>query len=161
MTVFGRRSPSQSLTVVRPFYRPTSLLDDVEAMAREAWESWAPVSYGYGTSLTPRVDMIEDKDALVIWAEFPGLMRQDIDINLKGDVLTIWAEKKREAVSEEVTSYYSERCFGHYSRSISLPFPVDADKLSATFKNGLLEIRLPKTAEAKGKHINVKAAISK
>ena len=71
-------------------------------------------------------------------------------------MLTIKAEKKQEEVVEETTYYARERSFGQYSRSISLPFHVDADKTSATFKNGLLEIRLPKAEESKSKHIEVK-----
>ncbi len=150
MTFIVRRNPSRALTLVEPFYRPLSFLDGFERLARDVFES---TSY---TELTPRLDVIEDKDELVIKAEFPGIRKEDLDVSLEENTLTIKAEKKQEEVSEEATYYTCERCFGHYSRSISLPFPVDSDKLSSTFENGLLEIRLPKAEEAKPKRIEVK-----
>ncbi len=154
MVALVRRSPTGTLRVVEPFYRSTSLVNEIERMAEEMWSTWRP--YTYHTHLTPRMEMYEDKEWLVIKAEFPGIAKEDIDITLEGDRLTIKAEKKEEKVAEDATYYCCERCFGQYSRSISLPYPVDADKCSATFKNGLLEIRLPKTEEVKGKHIEVK-----
>ena len=154
MTVIIRRSPSRALTVVEPFYRPMSLLNEVERMAREMWELWEP--FTFPTGFAPKMDMIEDKDTLVIKAEFPSVKQEDLNITLEGDMLTIKAEKKQEEVSEEANYHTSERYFGHYYRSITLPFPVDAEKLSATFENGLLKIRLPKAEEAKPKHIEVK-----
>ena len=123
-------------------------------MAREFWESWQPVAFR--TSLVPRLDVYEDKDTLVVKAEFPGIKKKDLDISLEGDMLTIKAEKKQEDVAEDATHYTRERYFGQYSRSIPLPVHIDAEKVSATFKKGLLEIRLPKAEEAKSKHIEVK-----
>ncbi len=154
MTVIIRRNPTRALAVMRPFYRPTNLIEEVETMMKEKWDSWQPAALT--TNLIPRLDMHEEKDELVVKAELPGIRKKDFDIILEDDVLTIKAEKKQEEVSEEATYYVSERSFGEYSRSISLPFHVDADKTSATLRNGLLEIRLPKAEEAKSKHIEVK-----
>lgn len=97
MTVIIRRSPSLALTVVEPLYRPARFLDDVENMARELWESWEP--FTFHTSLTPRMDITEEKDTLVTRAELPGIGKENLDINLKGDMLTIKAEKKQEIAS--------------------------------------------------------------
>lgn len=148
MTAIIRRSPNRTLTI----YRPMSLLDDVERLARGIWESW-PVTFR--TSFMPRLDMYEEKDELVVKTELPGIKKSDLDISLEDDVLTIKAEKKQEEVAEEATYYACERSFGEYSRTVSLPFHVDADRVSATLKNGLLKIRLPKAEEAKSKHIEV------
>jgi HSP20 family protein len=104
------------------------------------------------------MDMYEHKDELVMRVELPGVKKEDIDVSLEGDELTIGVEKKREEVAEEACYYCCERSFGHYSRTISLPFPVDADKISSTFENGLLAVKLPKAEAAKAKHIEVKVS---
>lgn len=153
MVALIRRSPSRALTLVEPFYRPMSLLDEVERLAREMWDSW-PVLFR--TSFTPNMDMYEEENTLVVKAEFPGVKKEDLDISLEGDVLTIKAEKKQEELAKDTPYYACERYFGRYARSMSLPFHVDAEKVSASFKDGLLEIRLPKAEEAKSKHIDVK-----
>jgi len=153
LTAIIRRSPSRALTLVGPFYRPTRLIEELEAMAREMWDTWRPVPF-HGT-LPYSLDVYREKDELVVKAELPGIKKKDLDISLEDDVLTIKAEKKKEEVTEDTTYYTSERHFGHYLRSMSLPFHIDADKISATFKNGLLEIRLPKAEETKSKHIEI------
>ncbi|MFC2003243.1 Hsp20/alpha crystallin family protein [Chloroflexota bacterium] len=99
--------------------------------------------------------MYKEKDELVLKAELPGIKKGDLDIILEADMLTIRAEKKQEEVAEDATHYACERYFGQYTRTVSLPFHVDADKTSATLRNGLLQIRLPKAEEAKSKHIEV------
>jgi HSP20 family protein len=100
--------------------------------------------------------MYEEKDELVIRTELPGVRKEDLDISIKGDVLSLKAETKQEEVTKERGYYLCERSFGQYSRSVSLPFAVDTSKASATFENGLLEIRLSKAEEAKPKQIEVK-----
>ena len=152
--VVVRTSPSRALTVTEPVYRPLSLFNEMERIASELWESPTPVSYR--TGLYPPVDMFEHKDELVMRVELPGIRKEDIGVHLEGDILNITADKKPEEVSKDATYYASERCFGDYSRSVSLPFPVNTDKVTATFENGLLDIRLPKAEEAKGKKIEVK-----
>ena len=154
MTAIIRISPTRAMTVVEPFYRPMSFLDEFETLARELWDSW-PVG-GFRTSFTFGLDMYEEKDELVVKAELPGIKKEHLDISLEGGILAIKAEKEPEAVAEEAAYYHCERSFGQYYRSVSLPFHVDADRVSATFENGLLEIRLPKAAEAKSRHIEVK-----
>ena len=147
-----RRSPSRALRIVGPVYRAVSLIDEIEEMARDIWDMWRPIT----TRFAYPIDMYEEKNELVIKTELPGIKKEDLDIKLEGDLLTIKAEKKQEEVSEGTTYYTCERWYGHYSRSVSLPFSVDADKVSATFENGLLEMRLPKVKETKGKHIGIK-----
>jgi HSP20 family protein len=153
LTTITRRNPNRALTLVRPFYRPTRLMEELETMAREMWDTWGTGTF-HGT-LLHSMDVYREKDALVVKAELPGIKKKDLDISLEDDVLSIKAEKKQEEVTEDTTYYSSERHFGQYFRSMSLPFHVDAEKITATFKNGLLEIRLPKAEEAKSKHIDI------
>jgi len=145
MVALIRRSPNGTLTL-EPFFHPLSLLEEVEEMARAAFD----------TSLTMKMDMFEDKNELVIKAELPGIRKKDLDISLDGDVLKIKAEKKEEKEVKDATHYTRERRFGRYSRYMTLPTRVDAENISATLKKGLLEIRLPKAEGPESKHIEVK-----
>lgn len=146
-----RRTPS--LTWTRPLF-PSMLLDDIEKFVGDTWQSWKPeVNTDH---VHPRTDVYEEKDELVVKAELPGIRREDIDISLDKGYLTIKAEKKDDTVPEGATYYSSERWFGTYSRSLWLPWPVEGDKISSTFDNGLLEVRLPKAEEAKPKRIEIK-----
>ena len=101
------------------------------------------------------LDAYEVKDEFIVKAELPGVHKENLDISLDGDMLRIEAQKKAEEETIE-TSYICERDFGRFYRTLSLPFPVDGSKVSASFENGVLEIRLPKAEEAKSKHIEVK-----
>ncbi len=145
MTALIRTSPGRALT----------LMEELDRMTEELWEGWRPM-VTLRTGFTPRMDMYEEKDELVIRTELPGVRKEDLDISIKGDVLSLKAETKQEDVTKERGYYLCERSFGQYSRSVSLPFAVDTSKASATFENGLLEIRLSKAEEAKPKQIEVK-----
>ena len=145
MVALIRRSPN-GVFALEPFFRPFSLLDEVEEIARAAFD----------TSLTPKIDMFEENNELVIKAEMPGVRKKDLDISLESDVLTIKAEKKQEKEVKGAAHYTRERHFGHYSRYMTLPARVDAEKVTATLKKGLLEIRLPKAEIPENRRIEVK-----
>jgi HSP20 family protein len=102
----------------------------------------------------------EDKGQLVVKTELPGVIEKDLEVTLEDDVLDIKAEKKEE-VTEDATHHTRGRYYGKYVRSISLPFHVNGDKISATFDNGVLELRIPKAEEAEPKRIEVKARLPK
>lgn len=106
----------------------------------------------------PALDVYEQKDDLIVKAEIPGLSKEEIEISLEGHTLTIKGEKKKEEEVKEEDYYHSERTYGAFSRSIELPVAVQTDKVNASFKNGVLEIRLPKTEEAKKNVVKVKVA---
>jgi len=102
-----------------------------------------------------RLDVEGTGDELVVKAELPGVGKDGFTITVEGEELRIEAEKKA-GEGEEQTYYMRERHFGKFSRTLTLPFPVDAGKASAILGNGVLEIRLPKAEEAKSKRIEVK-----
>ena len=153
MTLLIRRSPNRALASMEPIYRPLSLFDEMEKVAREAFDTWNPAIPRNG--LTTGMDVYEEKGNLVVKAEFPGISKKDINIGIEDDTLTITAEKKPDEISEEATYYTCERSYGEYSRSVSFPFPVDTENVSASFKNGLLEVKLARAEEAKSKRIEV------
>ena len=147
MVALIRRSPN-GVYAVRPFFRRFNLLDEVEEMAKRAWD----------TGMTPRVDMYEEDNQVVVKAELPDIKKKDIDIKLEDGILTIKAEKKEETEEGEkgATHYYRERRFGEYVRSMTLPGKVDAENISATLKKGILEIKLPRAEEPEAKQIDIK-----
>jgi HSP20 family protein len=97
---------------------------------------------------TPAVDVVEKEKAYEITAELPGLEEKNIEVNVSDDVLSIKGEKSEEKEEKKKDYYLSERRYGTFQRSFRLPQYVDAAKIDATFKNGVLTVTLPKTAEA-------------
>lgn len=156
MNIILRRNGGERALVAfsRPrVYRPWGLLGEMNTLARETRDSWKPFTLEH--SLVPRADMYEEEDQLVMKIELPGIDKKDIDISLEGDRLTIKAEKKEE-VKEEATLHTQERYYGQYFRSVTLPYPINEENISATFDNGVLELRLPKAEEVKARKIEIK-----
>ena len=104
----------------------------------------------------PPVDIFEnEQDELVLKAELPDLQREDIDIRVENNTLTLSGQKKSEAEVNEDRYHRIERTFGHFSRTFTLPNTVDTGKIAAEYKNGVLTIRLPKREDARPKQIQV------
>jgi HSP20 family protein len=104
----------------------------------------------------PAVDLFEDKNDIVVKVELPGMEKENVEVKLTDHMLTIKGEKKKEQEIKEENYYRSERSYGSFIRTLELPADVHADKVKASFKNGVLEVRLPKTEEAKTKEVKVK-----
>jgi HSP20 family protein len=101
------------------------------------------------------VEMYDEKDDLVVKAELPGVTKQDLEVTLADNRLTISAEKKRETEKRERGRYIAEVGYGRCVRTLELPSGVLTDKAKASLKNGLLEIRIPRTEESKRKEIKI------
>lgn len=106
-------------------------------------------------TLTPAVDVVENKDNLVVTADLPGINKDDIDISITNSVLTIKGEKQDEEETDDKKVYRRESWSGSFQRTVTLPNTVDPDKVKAEMKNGVLNITLPKKEEAKPKKIDV------
>jgi HSP20 family protein len=104
-------------------------------------------SYQGTQGLTPAIDIDDTDKEMVVKAELPGVTEKDVEVNLAGDVLTIKGEKKAEHQEKNGDSYYMERRFGSFARSIRLPFAVKDEDVEAKFSNGVLTVRLPKPAD--------------
>ncbi|MCX8038345.1 MAG: Hsp20/alpha crystallin family protein [Candidatus Sumerlaeia bacterium] len=122
--------------------------------SRAGEDFWFPSFIG--GDLEPAVDIHEDDKEIVVTAELPGLKKDDFSVDLVGDRLTIRGEKKTEREERKRGAYYCERSYGSFSRTFVLPCEVQADKAEATYKDGVLTLRLPKTETAKPKQIAVK-----
>jgi HSP20 family protein len=103
----------------------------------------------------PPVDMFEKEDKFVIRVELPGMKAEDVDVSVVGDTLTVKGERKSEAEVKEEDYYTCERLYGRCSRTIALPTTADAEKIEASFEDGVLEVTLPKSGEVKAKKIPV------
>jgi HSP20 family protein len=101
--------------------------------------------------VSPSMDIFTEGDDVVVKGELPGMKKEDINVSLTKDTISISGEKKKEEKVEKKDYYSLERSYGSFKRSFSLPAEVQTEKSSAKFKDGVLEIRIPKTEEAKKK----------
>ncbi|MDD2582845.1 MAG: Hsp20/alpha crystallin family protein [Desulfuromonadaceae bacterium] len=114
--------------------------------------SWMPrLKFTEFADVSASIDMFEEGDTLVIKAEIPGMKKDEISIDFADDVVTISGEKKSEEKTERKDYYCIERSFGSFSRKLRLPVEIQIDKTHASFKDGVLEIRMPKSEAAKQK----------
>ncbi len=109
-------------------------------------------------SWMPTVDIIEKEDRYHLKIDLPGVSRDDVKITLKENVLTISGEKKNDRVEKNSNYYRSERAYGRFERSFTLPSSVQGDKIEASYKDGVLAVDIPKAEEAKVKEIQVKVS---
>ena len=129
----------------RSLGRLNSILD--EAFDGALTSSWLPVC-----------DVIEDKDAVKLVAEVPGMTPEDVKISLVNNLLTIRGEKRQPGQEQNERMYRSERSYGAFERTLALPNSVDPDKITATYEHGLLTVRIPKAERARPREIPVQAA---
>lgn len=128
------------------FRRPFSLLRP----------SWFPrIGFPEIEEVTPTVDVFEEGDDVVVKAELPGMGKEDIDVKVTDGLITISGEKKKEEKVEKKNYYRMERSYGSFTRTLRLPTEVQTEKATAKFKDGVLEVRIPKTEEAKKKEKKV------
>jgi len=104
---------------------------------------------------SPAVDILDSKDNILVKADMPGLNKEDIDVVVQGDTLIIKGEKKQEKEIKEKDFVRTERFYGNFQRAIRLPVDVETNKIDATYKNGVLEIVLPKSEKAKPRQIKL------
>ena len=110
------------------------------------------------TDWTPAIDIAEDNDSFLVTADLPGLTKKDISINIKENMLTISGERKNEIKDEKRNYCRTERLYGAFKRSFQLTDQVLADKITASFKDGVLTVNVPKAEEVKPKEIEIKVS---
>jgi len=144
-----RRIPTRDLTGVRE--EMSRLFDDFftgwprPERGRELLEGeWAPST-----------DVAETEEDVVVTAELPGVKQEDVDIIITNDILTLKGEKKEEKEVRKENYHRVERCYGSFRRSVSLPTGVQGDKARASYKDGVLQVTIPKAEGAKPKQIKI------
>ena len=134
-----------------------SLRDAMDRLFEDSFVS--PRNWPVWTTLTePSLDVYQTENEVVVKAALPGIKPENVDITLTGDVLTISGETREENEQKDKNYLRRERRFGSFSRSISMPEGLQAEKADAKFENGILTLTLPKAENVKPKKIQVKAA---
>lgn len=132
-----------------------------EMLKRPFYSPWMPrfrfPEFRELREFTPSVDIFEDGNDVVVKAEIPGMSKDEIDVTITDDVITISGEKKSEEKIEKKDYFRLERSHGSFFRSLTLPAEIQIDNAKAAFKDGVLEVRIPKTeaAKQKGKKITI------
>ena len=134
-------------SLIRWNSRPVLFRDDVDNLFDSLSREWA-------SAFTPAVDIEESKDELVLQFDIPGIDPKDVKLNLIGDTLTIRGERKERA-RESRNMHRVERAYGTFERSFTLGMPVQSDQVRATYRDGVLEVRVPKAEEAKVREIDI------
>lgn len=152
MTLIKYRGP-------RPELFPTAPFEDFQNRIRKLFGDVAvPGFYPTETlAFTPAVEVVETDGSIVLTAELPGMKKEDLTIELEDNLLTLKGEKKTEREEKEARYHVWERSYGSFERSFTLPRSVDAKAIIANFEDGVLTVTMAKTAEAKGKMIEIKA----
>ena len=158
-----REKDSKDITIRRPFSEAGRWDRDMDRwfgdlFDRRHWPFrggrwWPGPEVGIGAFA---VDLFDDKGDVVAKVELPGMEKDDVEVNVTDSRLTIRGEKKKEEETKDENYYRCERSYGSFSRTIDLPREVETDKARASFKNGVLEIRIPKTEAAKRKEKRIK-----
>jgi HSP20 family protein len=144
-----RAEPIEALTPLAEMQREMNRLFDTSL------RRWG-FDFGDGGMFSPAVDVIEDKDNVIVKAELPGLGKNDVSVTLQDNYLILKGEKRHEEERKGRNFYRCESSYGAFSRVVELPSYIDPKKADARFKDGVLEITLPKTEEAKSKVIEIK-----
>ncbi len=137
-----------------PFRELRELQRNMDNIFNASWEN-LPDRLSQEATWLPSLDITEDKDNILIKADLPGVKQSDIDVSVSDDILTIKGERKQEQEVKDRKTHRIERFYGSFCSSISMPEYVDASKIAATYKDGVLEISLPKTEKAKPRQIKV------
>ena len=138
-----------------PFEQLSNLREEINRLFETPLGDGGNQSEFFGWA--PSVDLYEDRDHLVVKAELPGMKKEEIEISLHEGSLIISGERKAETEEGDGESSRSERFFGRFQRALELPTPVDANHVTATYKDGILTVKLPKTEESKPRQISVSA----
>jgi len=155
---------SEEKTAAPAFYPLSTLRDDIDSAFDRMFRDWPRFGklgdldpfreldfWKRPSVLAPRVDVSEDENAYEIAAEVPGVEEKDVTVTVADGKLTLRGEKKTETEEKKKDYHMKERSYGAFERSFRIPDGVDADKISAAFENGVLNVTLPKLAKAKSK----------
>lgn len=134
----------------------SSLQDEMNRVFDRFFRGWDLSELGIETGAWVPVDLSETADKVIVKVEVPGVDPKEINISIQNNTLLIKGEKKEEKEEKGKTFYRIERRYGSFSRSIDLPSSVDTNKITAEYKNGVLEISIQKKEEVKPKQISVK-----
>lgn len=140
---------------VSPLDRLTNLRDEINRLFDAPFGEFGRESEVF-TGWSPALDVYEDKDTIMVKVELPGMKKEQIELSLHDNTLTISGERKTERAENSDNASRSERFLGRFQRTVTLPKPVDPNKVNARYKDGILTVTLSKTEESKPRQIEVK-----
>ena len=141
-----------------PRLNPFRELTDLQTEIDEAFDAYfgiRPRTSVPERSWTPPIDVYETRDDLVVAVELPGVREKDIHLSMTGDVLSVRGQRGIAAEAREENYHRIERWSGTFERHVQMPIPVQADKIRASYRDGVLEVRLPKLTEARPREIRI------
>jgi HSP20 family protein len=142
-------------------WNPARQLDTFQSDIDRVFDAFfgAPMTNGTTRRWVPAMDLVETDDHLVLRADLPGLDKEDVEIEVNDGVLTVSGERRTEHEDSADGYHRVERAYGRFSRSLSLPQGIDADRVRADFDKGVLEVRIPKPAERKPHRVQIGASV--
>jgi len=139
-----------------PFTEMETLQNEMNRLFNFSLGRWDDRAHGLMEGhWNPAVDIYDSKDDILVKADIPGMKKDELDVTIQGDMLVLKGEKKSENEVKEKGHIKTERFYGSFNRAIRLPSGVDASKVKASYKDGVLELVLPKKEESKPKQITV------
>jgi len=141
-----------------PFRHLSSLREEIDRLFESPLSDLTQSCSQFLNGWMPAVDLYEDKDNFHLKAELPGMNRNDIAISVHEGVITLSGERKADEAEETSEVYRSERILGRFQRTLTLPAQVDAEKVKAHYKDGILSVVLPKAEASKPRQIEIKAS---
>lgn len=162
----GNATPTGSaLSQISPLEKLASLRQDMDRLWELTFAGRGGAGFGtigqaaQNIQWCPAVDLYDETERLVVKVELPGMTREQIQINYQDGVLSISGERKSDyPQGQEPDAYRSERAVGKFARDLALPVPIEAEQISATYKDGVLTVLLPKSEDAKPHKVEVKIA---
>jgi HSP20 family protein len=146
------------MAIVR--WEPAREVDSLQSEVNRVFDAFFGTAGANGRvrRWVPAMDLVEDDEQLILRADLPGLSRDDVEIEIKDRVLTVSGERKTEDEQRSEGFYRVERAFGSFSRSMTLPDGIDAERVSAEFADGVLEVRIPKPEQRKPHRVAIGGA---
>lgn len=144
-------------STLAPFNQLNRIRNEINQIFEDPF-GFASAASTFFEGWTPAVDIYEEKDKITVRAELPGMRKEDIEVTVVGDTLTISGERKQEEERKEGETYRSERYLGRFQRSIALPTEVDPNKVQANYKDGVLTVNVAKSEQARRKQIEIKTS---
>jgi HSP20 family protein len=157
MTVDRWRPFGASVSRLEPFHGMSDIQSEMNRLFDSFFGRPGPVATAERTWL-PLFDMWETKEDLLVALELPGIREKDVNVSITGDILAVKGERAWDQAGKDGNVHRTERVFGKFERIIPLPVAVQADKVKAAFRDGVLEIRLPKVEAIKPKEIKIDVA---
>ncbi|MFH1312281.1 MAG: Hsp20/alpha crystallin family protein [Candidatus Eisenbacteria bacterium] len=141
-----------------PMRNVVSFRDQMDSLLEDMYGRMTGPDDGHEGDWLPPMDMSEGEKDVTVSLELPGMNKEDIKVSVKDDVLTVSGEKKQEKTDDGEDSCRIERSYGFFKRSVSLPAEVDAAKVKATFKDGVLKVEMPRIEAKKPKEIPIQVS---